>query len=140
MTARIGPPDFGAVDAFPREYHPDGFQYDPQIERDRGMIDIPEVKRQLVLAAEAGITVHLRPARQPRPHQSAPDAVGTHVIDGVGKERARPDKAHVALHDVPQFGEFIDPAAPQEAAKTGQPLLVRRSEEHTSELQSLMRI
>src|SRR3546814_11893583 len=45
MTARIGPPDFGAVDAFPREYHPDGFQYDPQIERDRGMIDRSEESR-----------------------------------------------------------------------------------------------
>src|SRR3546814_17182296 len=103
MTARIGPPDFGAVDAFPREYHPDGFQYDPQIERDRGMIDIPEVKRQLVLAAEAGITVHLRPARPPRPHHSAPDAVGTHFIAGAGKGRARPDKPPVALSDFPKF-------------------------------------
>src|SRR3546814_2345939 len=33
MTARIGPPDFGAVDAFPREYNPDGFHYNQQIER-----------------------------------------------------------------------------------------------------------
>src|SRR3546814_3139543 len=86
MTARIGPPDFGAVDALPREYPTDGFQYDPHIDRDRGMIDIPEVKRQLFLAAEACIPVHLLPARQPRPHQSAPDAAGTHPLPGVAQD------------------------------------------------------
>src|SRR3546814_13326125 len=48
MTARIGTPDSRAVDAFPREYHPDGFQYDPQIERDRGMNDIQEHTTTLV--------------------------------------------------------------------------------------------
>src|SRR3546814_9556576 len=45
MTARIGPPDFGAVDAFPREYHPDGFQYDPQIRSEEHTSELQSLMR-----------------------------------------------------------------------------------------------
>src|SRR3546814_2007467 len=89
ITARISPPHFRTVDAIAENDDAKGLQEDQQIEPRRSVIDIPEVQSQLVGFLKPRIAVHLRPAGQPRRHESAPDP---------------------------------------------------RSEEHTSELQSLMRL
>src|SRR3546814_4850381 len=122
------------------------------------MFDIPEVERELLIPGKRVAAVHLRPAGGPRAHFMPPrllQAVKRQIFHQKG---ARPDQAHIALEHAPEARQFIQAGRTKEAAKAGYAVgvgkgnaiaiigiahgaeFIHRSEEHTSELQSLMRI
>ena len=87
-----------------------------RIERERAMLDVPDVELDALGPGQRGASVDLRPARQAGPHlEPAPLALVV-ALEVRRRHRARADEAHLAAQDVPELGQLVDRRAPQERA------------------------
>ncbi len=98
------------------QQHRDGAQQDAQVERERAVLDVPDVELDPLGPRERGAAVDLRPARQPGLDlEPAALALGV-ALDLVGERRARADEAHLAAQHVPQLGQLVDRGLAQQVA------------------------
>src|SRR5689334_6034921 len=91
------------------------------------MSEVPEVIRQLLcrtLDIRCVTALDLRPACDPRLDEvpARPERHGLlELCEKLGPLGAGPDDRHVALEDVPELRELVDPRPPQEPADACRP-------------------
>src|SRR5579859_3002280 len=97
-------------------HHPDRPCDDPQVERERMVLDVPEVELYPLVPWQRSATVDLSPAGQPGlDRQAAALALGV-LLHLDGERRPRADDRHLAPQDVPQVRKLIERVAPEQLA------------------------
>src|SRR5215208_158025 len=91
------------VEPVPAEHHPHGPPENPQVERERRVLDVPEVELDPLAPRQRRAALDLCPARQARQHgEPAALALGV-AVDLDLNRRARPDDRHLTpqhVHEV----------------------------------------
>ena len=121
-----GRPGFGQrfeVHPLAEQDGPDGARDDAQIEPEAGVLDVPEIERQLLRGLELVAAVDLRPAGDARARGRAAGEVLRQVAR---QERSGADQRHVADQDVDQLRQLVQPGAAQEPAEARGPLRIRQ--------------
>ena len=109
------------VDAFAAEHHPNGPGQDPQIERQRPVLDVPQVELDPLGPRQRRAAVDLRPPGDPRlDGEPATLALGV-LLDLDRERRARADDRHLAADHVPQVRKLVERVAAQEVAEARDP-------------------
>src|SRR6478672_663376 len=78
-----------------------------QVEHERPVVDVPEVKAQGLLPGEVAAAADLPEAGEPRSHAQAPDRVRFVAGDLARQRRTRPDEGHLALENVDQLRQLV---------------------------------
>ena len=101
---------------WPREHLAERPLQDPQVERQRAVLDVPEVELDPLRPRQRGAAVDLGPAGDPGlDREAAALALGVLVDLGLDR-RARPDDRHVAAQDVPEVRQLVERVAAQDRA------------------------
>ena len=103
----------------------DGAPKNAQVEPQRSVLDVPNVKREAIVPAEGVPAVDLGPTGEARAH-----FVASGFLCGVsgevrGGQRSGTDEAHLAAQHVPQLGKFVKARGAQPTAEPREALLIR---------------
>ena len=90
------------------------------------MVHVPDVECELLLPAERVAAVDLGPPRDAGAHVMTPCLRGGVERQVVHHEWSRTDQAHVALHHIPEFRQFVQAGCPNEAPDPRKALGVRQ--------------
>src|SRR5262245_40469022 len=111
-----GAPAAGDAAIRPGEQRQRRADEDLEVEPGRAMVDVPDVELDPLLPWQRRPTVHLRPARQARPHlEAAPLALRVRV-HLVAESRAGADQAHLAAEHIPELRQLVERRPPEQAA------------------------
>ena len=102
-----------SIDLFADHDHQRGARKDLDVEGERGVLQIPDVERDLVGGRDVTTAVDLCPARLPRADQGANGRPDRLIA---GEKRPGSDKGHVADQNVVNLRQLIDARPPQEAS------------------------
>src|SRR4051794_7185771 len=89
---------------------------DPQIAREREVLDVVELDGQALLEIEGAAAEHLHRPRHPRLDGEPETVLGPVALDEPHPLRARPDDAHFAPQHVDELRKLVDREAPQQLA------------------------
>src|SRR5262249_2541424 len=89
------------------------------------MVHIPDVLPESLLPVESVPSVYLGPAGQTGFDFVATGLLGRVAANVLHEEGPRSDKAHFALQNIPELGDFIQAVASQPLSELRKPLLVR---------------
>ncbi len=102
----------------------DGAEEDAQIHAEGDMPCIPDIHLEALFPRNSIASMGLRIAGQARADIVAMVLFRVVACEILDKQRARPDDGHVALEDVPEFGEFVKGGCAEEASVGDEPLVV----------------
>ena len=98
------------------------FEQAEEVERDRGVIDVPDVEAKPLPERKCVAAMHHGPAREPWTHVVATALLGRVHAQVLREQRARSNEAHVAAQDVPQLGQLVEARGPEEPPEACDPL------------------
>src|SRR5450759_511201 len=107
-------------DTLARHDRRDGPEHDACVQRDRAVVDVPDVHLQALVPRDGVTPVDLRPSGDAWPDLVPSRLLPIVAVEVLGEEGARTDDAQVALEHVDELREFVERGRAQEPAERGE--------------------
>src|SRR5665647_8902 len=112
--------------------------HDVQVALQRPGLHVLQVEAHHVVEREVTAPADLPEPRDARQHDVPPPVQFFHELTVAQRQRARPDKAHVALEHAEELGQLVEAQTPQDAADAGDPRIVTHFEQRAVGLVELL--
>src|SRR5665647_1546139 len=112
-------------DTLARHDRRDGPEHDACVQRERAVVDVPDVHLEALVPRDGVTPVDLRPSGDAGPDLVPSRLLPIVAVEVLRQEGARTDDAHVALEHVDELREFVERGRAQQLAEARETLGVR---------------
>src|ERR1019366_1816193 len=113
------------TDPLAPEHFPNSHGQNANIKPETPVVDVPEIKRELLVPAEVITTVDLSPAGDTRFHIVPPGLLRSVALHILRQEWPWTNQTHLAFQHIPQLGQLIETKLPEKLAEPGQTSTIR---------------